>query len=331
MTRARSALIDPGSTPYYHCMARCVRRAYLCGEDHLTGTNYEHRRQWVVDRLRELVSIFSIEVCAYAVMSNHYHVVLHINQLPTREWSRDEVLNRWTGLFTGPLLVQRYLAADKLSSSELARVDEYVEVYRSRLTDISWFMRCLNEHLAREANQEDGCKGRFWEGRFKSQALLDEAALLTCMAYVDLNPIRARMAKTPEESDYTSIQERVERLSGSGTGTGKQSGNLMPFRLQGQNPEVALPYILHDYLELVDWSGRAVRVDKKGAISSDIPPILARLEIDSAEWLKTMSWNNRFYRAVGRLESMKSYAREMGQKWVQGLFSCSRLYPMNEC
>ena len=142
MTRARSSLIDPGSTPYYHCMARCVRRAYLCGEDHLTGKNYEHRRQWVVDKLKELVSIFLIEVCAYAVMSNHYHVVLHINQRPAREWTQHEVLSRWTCLFTGPYLVQRYLAADPLSRSELARVEDYVEEYRSRLTNISWFMRC---------------------------------------------------------------------------------------------------------------------------------------------------------------------------------------------
>ena len=324
MTRARSSLIDPGSTAYYHCMARCVRRAYLCGEDHLTGINYEHRRQWVVDRLKELVSIFSIDVCAYAVMSNHYHVVLHINQVSAREWARDEVLHRWTTLFTGPLLVQRYLAADKLSRSELARVDEYVEEYRSRLIDISWFMRCLNEYLAREANQEDGCKGRFWEGRFKSQALLDEAAILTCMAYVDLNPIRADMAETPEESDYTSIQERVEQVSGSDAR--KQPDRLMPFRSQGQNPDKALPYILHDYLELVDWSGRAIRSDKKGSIPSDIPPILARLGIDSDEWLKTMSWSNRFYRAVGRLEAMKAFAQEMGQKWLQGLCYCSRLF-----
>ena len=166
MTRARSSLIDSGTTPYYHCMARCVRRAYLCGEDHLTGKSYEYRRQWVVDKLKELVSIFSIEVCSYAVMSNHYHVVLHIHQLPAREWTRNEVLSRWTTLFTGPLLVQRYQASDRLSLSELARVDEYVEEYRNRLTDISWFMRCLNEFLAREANKEDGCKGRFWEGAF---------------------------------------------------------------------------------------------------------------------------------------------------------------------
>ncbi|WP_422138998.1 hypothetical protein [Endozoicomonas sp. ALC020] len=100
----------------------------------------------------------------------------------------------------------------------------------------------------------------------------------------------------------------------------------MPFRSQGQNPAKALPHILYDYLELVDWSGLAVRSDKKSSIRSDIPPILSRLEIDSNEWLKTMRWNNRFYRAVGRLEVMKTFAREMGQQWVQGLFTCSRLF-----
>ncbi|WP_422409087.1 MULTISPECIES: transposase [unclassified Endozoicomonas] len=324
MAQARNTLIDPSSTPYYHCMARCVRQAYLCGENYLTGKNYEHRRQWVVDKLRELVSVFAIEVCAYAVMSNHYHVVLHINQSSARGWSRDEVLHRWTTLFTGPLLVQRYLAADKLGGAELARIDEYAEEYRRRLTDISWFMRCLNECLARKANKEDECKGRFWEGRFKSQALLDEAALLTCMTYVDLNPIRAGKVETPEESDYTSIQERVEQVTHSETK--KQPLTLKPFCSQGQNTDVALPYLLHDYLELVDWSGRIVRTDKKGFIPSCTPPILQRLDIDPDEWLKTMQWNNRFYRAVGRLEAMKAFALEAGQKWLRGLNACSRLY-----
>ena len=324
MTRARSNLIDPGSTPYYHCMARCVRRAYLCGEDHLTGKNFEHRRAWVVDRLQMLVSIFAIEVCAYAIMSNHYHVVLHINNRNVEDWDRDEILKRWTALFSGPLLVQRYLSSEQLSRSELKRVDEYVEEYRHRLKDISWFMRCLNEHLAREANKEDGCKGRFWEGRFKSQALLDEAALLTCMAYVDLNPIRARLAKTPECSDFTSIQKRTETLAIPESR--KQPSMLKPFRLQGQNPDEALPYILHDYLELVDWSGRIVRKDKKGSIAAGMPPILTRLKIDPDEWLKTMRWNNRFYRAAGRLKAMKEYAINAGQQWIQGLHVCSRLF-----
>ncbi|WP_461536662.1 transposase [Spongorhabdus nitratireducens] len=327
MTQARSNLIDADSTPYYHCIARCVRRAWLCGEDHLTGKNYEHRRQWVVDRLEQLVEIFAIEVCAYAVMSNHYHVVLHINKAPAKAWSRDEVLVRWTSLFSGPLLVQRYLAKDRLSEAELNRVDEYVETYRSRLMDISWFMRCLNEHLAREANREDGCKGRFWEGRFKSQALLDEAALLTCMAYVDLNPVRAKLAETPESSDFTSIQQRSRQISK--TGESKQPATLKPFRMQGQKTDLALPYTLYDYLELVDWSGRAVRLDKRGAIASDLPPVLERLGINPDEWLQTMHQGNRFCRAVGRLAVMKAYALKTGRQWVQGMSICSRLYRLN--
>ncbi|WOG26800.1 transposase [Endozoicomonas sp. 8E] len=324
MTQARSNLIDSGSTPYYHCVSRCVRRAYLCGEDHLTGNNFEHRRQWVVDRLRTLASIFAIEVCAYAVMSNHYHLVLHINTSEADKWNRDEILRRWTALFTGPLLIQRYLSNATLSCSELNRVDEYVAEYHSRLKSISWFMRCLNEHLAREANREDGCKGRFWEGRFKSQALLDEAALLTCMAYVDLNPIRAKLASTPEQSDYTSIQKRIEKTTEATDS--RQPFMLKPFQHQEQDPNKTLPYILHDYLELVDWSGRAVRMNKKGSIAESSPPILARLEIDGDEWLKTMSRKNRFYRAAGRLKAMKAYAISTGQHWLQGLYYCGRLF-----
>ena len=140
MTTARKNLIDPASTPYYHCMARCVRRAFLCGKDQFSGKNYEHRRQWVVDKLQELVSVFAIEVCAYAVMSNHYHVVLHINTQEARQWNRDEILNRWTALFSGSVLVQRYLSGSPMHSATLAKLDEHVEEYRSRLMDISWFI-----------------------------------------------------------------------------------------------------------------------------------------------------------------------------------------------
>ncbi len=75
MTKARRQLIDLQQTPYYHCICRCVRRAFLCGEDHLTGKNYEHRKAWVVERLALLADIFAIDVASFAVMSNHYHIV----------------------------------------------------------------------------------------------------------------------------------------------------------------------------------------------------------------------------------------------------------------
>ena len=191
-----------------------MRLSFLCGHDHHSGQDFEHRRGWIANRINELANIFAIDVAAYAVMSNHYHAVLHIDSARAQAWNTEQVLQRWTQLFTGPLLVQRYLlspgARAAMGQGELEKVQEMAETYRTRLADLSWYMRVLmNESLARQANAEDGCTGRFWEGRFKSQALLDEQALLAAMAYVDLNPVRAGMAESLEASDYTSIQERL--------------------------------------------------------------------------------------------------------------------------
>ena len=108
MTRPRSALVSLSDTPWYHVVNRCVRRAFLCGHDAHTGKTFEHRRGWIETRIRELASVFSIDVAAYAVMSNHYHVVLRVDAERARSWSTNEVLRRWTQLFTGPQLVQRH-------------------------------------------------------------------------------------------------------------------------------------------------------------------------------------------------------------------------------
>ena len=174
MTQARSRQVSLEDTLYYHCISRCVRRAFLCGEDHVTGENYEHRKPWVVEKLKELSEVFAIDVCAYAIMSNHYHVILHVDVEKANNWDQVEVIERWREFFGGGLLVKRYLAGECKTEVELDQVAETAEIWRARLMDISWFMRCLNESIARQANKEDNCKGRFWEGRFKSQALLDE-------------------------------------------------------------------------------------------------------------------------------------------------------------
>ena len=325
MTSPRRTLIDLDSTPYYHCIACCVRRAFLCGEDSLTGNSYEHRKPWVVDRLKRLASIFAIEVCAYAVMSNHYHVVLHVDAQTAKSWSDWEVLQRWTKLFDGPLLVQQFLAGKILDQAQQQRLTEYVTAYRQRLGDISWFMRCLNEYLARKANGEDGCKGRFWEGRFKSQALLDEAAVLSCMAYVDLNPVRAGLTNQPEDSEFTSIKERIEQWREN-----RQSQAWLKPMKTGDVSDKSqgfIPFALADYFEFVDWSGRAVREDKRGAITSSLPPVLQRLGIDANEWLKTLRPNgNQFIRGIGRKRTLQIYAEKVGKRWLHGLYASKRLF-----
>ncbi len=297
MTRPRKALISLTDTPYYHITSRCVRRAFLCGVDHYSGQNYEHRRQWVVDRIRLLSSLFAIDVCAYAVLSNHYHLVLKLCPEQLENLSDDQIMDRWCALFKGPLLIQRYRSGESLASPERSTVSDIVNVWRTKLASISWFMRCLNQPIARQANLEDKCTGKFWESRFTSQALKSEEALLSCMAYVDLNPIRAGMAVSPETSDYTSIKERIHPVFkiGQAIGDQQETGDLLDFRaplkpllrFEGgvvDEPQSGILFDYQDYLELVDWSGRIVRDDKRGFIDKDPPPILARLHISQERW-----------------------------------------------
>jgi REP element-mobilizing transposase RayT len=329
MGYARKNLVSLQDTPYYHCIGRCVRRAWLWGTDAYSGKDYSHRRQWVVERLEQLCSIFAIEVCAYAVMSNHYHLVLHVDAELARGWSKHEVVERWTRLFRAPNLVKRWQSGEALEA-EWRAAEAIIEGWRVRLHDVSWFMRSLNEHLARRANIEDGCTGRFWEGRFKSQALLDEAGLLTAMAYVDLNPIRAGIAKSPEDSDFTSICDRIRQIRALAEGQSSLSSRLALRPFSDDNKcKQSIPVSLRDYLSLVDWSGRAIRAGKRGFIDAGQLPILKRLNIDSDSWEILMSRRGTvFGRAMGRLDTMRLHAATLGQSWIRGVRKAERIYPV---
>ncbi len=301
MATARKQQVSLIDTCYYHCISRCVRRAFLCGEDKVTGQSFEHRRGWVEDKLLTLSQTFAIDVCAYAVMSNHTHIVLHVDVEKAKAWSMHEVITRWHQLFKGTLITQQYLRGDKLIKPLQQILEETAKVYRARLTDISWFMRILNESIAVQANKEDNCTGRFWEGRFKSQALLDEAAVIACMAYVDLNPIRANIAKSPESSNHTSIQQRIKAAQKT-----KQPKLLFPFI---GNPRHSAPkgltFELKDYIELIDLTGRCMREDKRGYIDNNLPSILTRLNISTENWLTlTTQFRQVFHGAVGNTEAL---------------------------
>ena len=316
MTRPRSTLISLEATPYYHCISRCVRRAFLFGLDPVSGKSLDHRKPWLVARFRLLSEVFAINIAAYAVMRNHYHLVLHVDHEQAQSWSNKEVLIRWTQIYRGPELAQHYLLGETLSDKELQTLEQLIEVWRSRLCSISWFMSCLNYTIAVQANKEDGCTGRFWQGRFKSQALLDETALLSCMAYVDLNPIRAGIANNLEDSDFTSIQDRIRQVQGKQRDDTKPQ--LMSFverAAELQKPILTLPHTLQDYLELVDWTGRAIRDDKKGFIKLSQPKLLSILKLSGQQWrvlaLEVQKKSILMLHGLNKLDSIEKHSRKI--------------------
>ena len=256
--------------------------------------------------MRVLSSVFSVSICAYSVMRNHYHMVVKLIPKESAAWSDDEVFRRWATLFRGPLLVQDYLAGKALSEIEQDSLVSMASVYRARLASLSWFMKCLNEPIARRANTEDECKGHFWEARFHSQPLYSKRSLLMAMAYVDLNPVRAGVASTPEESAFTSIRLRLqENLAGTNIdtpGIGNERANPSSFHLAAIRPLTAfaerthltslgtarhvLPMYRIDYLKLVDATGRILVQGKRGRIDPALAPILRRLDIPIDDWLQ---------------------------------------------
>lgn len=335
MPQARKYQVSLDATPYYHVVSRCVRRAFLCGLDAHSGCSFEHRRDWIVERMKLLANAFAVDICAYAVMSNHFHLVVKVQKQQAVDWSTREVVARWTQIFSTPVLVQRYLSNEMLSESEGQVLSQLVETWRERLYSLSWFMRALNEPIARMANQEDNCTGRFWEGRFTSQALLDERALLTAMAYVDLNPVRAGLAATPEESEYTSIQERIRAWAKQQQARTKESAqctlqDVLSSLLSFSSPQSetgSLPFSFEDYLDLVDWTGRAIRPGKNGSIPLMEPPILQRLGVDGSRYLCHMKrQDNGFHHMIGCWQKIKKAADIFGVKFFKGQAYAKKLY-----
>ena len=304
MPKARKLQISLDATPYYHVISRCVRRAFLCGQDQFTGRNFEHRRQWIENDLEILSNVFFIDIAAYAILSNHYHLVLHVNKSAAEKADMRDIIERWHRRFAGIEASHKYLAHKPLEPYEKNQLSAWVDIWRVRLFDISWLMRTLNEKTARKANQEDECTGRFWEGRFKSIPLLDDQALLSCMSYVDLNPIRAGTASTPETSDYTSIKLRAKSFAESSY---RQPEQLMP--LLGPNLQtetIGISIKPQDYLELVNWTGRQIRDNPSGRINTDTPPALQQLNISPKHWIYlSTQFESRFKGIAGTAESLK--------------------------
>ena len=330
MTQARSLLVPADAHGVYHCVSRCVRRAWLCGRDPLTGADHEHRRQWVEDRLAQLAELYAVSIWAYAVMSNHLNVVIEMHADIARTWSPDEIAARWLGLY--PPEDGQFEAA----KVQIVGNSDRLSALRSRLCSLSWFMKSLSEPIARRANVEDHCKGRFWEGRFRSQVLLDETAVLSAMAYVDLNPIRAGMTADLEGSVHTSILKRIRVIeSGSLSGSPRPVAEGDSSGPPAKNPRgpVLAPILgirglsvtalsSTEYVELVDITGRQWHPTKRGRITGQPPAVLRRLGMNASEWtsrVRAVKPEQGFCRVMGSEGAMIDKAAEIGQRWLRGL------------
>jgi REP element-mobilizing transposase RayT len=245
MTQAHSQLVNPNYDGTFHCINRCVRRSWLCGFDTYTKKSFEHRKPWVEKRVLELGNILACGIYAYAVMSNHLHLVVQMSPM-ARDWSAIEVATRWVKL---DLAQTTALCKQKIDA--IVENAERVEVYRSRLANLSWLMKSLSEYIARKANAEDKIGGKFWEGRFKCQSLPSEKAILAAMTYVDLNPVRAKIAKGISSSRYTSVKVRNRQIRKDSAQMNQLLRPLIGTR------SFNMPTITEaDYIELVDFTSR---------------------------------------------------------------------------
>jgi hypothetical protein len=198
-----------------HTIQRCVRRAFLAGIDEKTGIDYSFRKEIIRRHMEALASVFAIDVLTYAILSNHLHSILRNRPDIVAQWSDKEVAIRWLRVFPGKRLEDHLADPSAADVDNLVKDSERLALIRQRLSDISWFMRALSEPIARIANRQDECTGRFWEGRFKAQRIVDEAGLLACAMYVDLNPVRAALAESIEQAEFTSAYDRIEAEKGA--------------------------------------------------------------------------------------------------------------------
>ena len=309
----RREVLADGEIQVVHCVNRCVRRGFLCGVDPLTGKDYEHRRQWMRNRLEFLAGVFAMDVLGFSVMSNHLHAILRNRPDVVKTWTDEQVARRWWNLFPARRNQDGSPAepADTDLKALIADAQVLAEL-RARLSSVSWFMRCTAEVIARMANAEEECTGRFWEGRFKATVLSDESAIAACMVYVDLNPVRAGLAETPEQSDFTSAQERIADLKSADDVCtadardvriehGEKAGWLAPVELEPKRTKVrekspsrrasnrgCVFMSLPEYLQLLDWTGRRLKSGKRGSIAKTAPPILDRLDLSPELWLQVV-------------------------------------------
>ncbi len=301
MATARRELVDPNVTRWYHCISTCVRAQHLLGGD--KGTE---RKAWIEKRLETLSESFSIATGGFACLDNHLHVLCRLDPEEAKTWSNEEVMRRWINIYPPKTLKLDDKAIVDSWIKKHAQDRKRIKKLRKRLTNLGWFMKALKEPLARKINKEEGERGSLWQPRFKSIAILDDAAMLTTSIYIDLNIVAAGIAETPETSQHTSIKQRIDHvrraeklhvlsaaLKGSVAGSNaagdiEQDHWLVPVedrrsRFQGSREGMLEGFSLGSYVLLLDYVGRLWR-EGKAHMSDEVKDVFTRLGMSAETW-----------------------------------------------
>jgi len=353
MTRTRRCdVFEADAVGVYHCYNRIVRRSFLCGFDSHSGNDYSHRRDWLYRRLRDLAEFFAVDVLGYAILSNHFHVVLRNRPDLVEAMSDRDVVSAWLMICpkSGRKPDETALRPTEGEIRMVLSSTEKVQQLRKRLSDPSWLMRQLCQYMGIRCNAEDQMCGHFWESRFGMKRLLDEQAVLACLAYVDLNPIRAGLADDLQSYPQVSIGERMRGLDDTEIDTVSW---LAPIEIasecnrepvaavntmsreelaelleeDSQRPLGTLPIPLSDYARLLRWlavQDRPELADKLGAATAEAEArsgeaVLGSLGLDASAFADAvLRYNQRFFTAVGCPASLEAEARRRGRRRLRG-------------
>jgi len=342
MTTARKLQVDPNITPFYHCISRCVRGTYLCQKED------DHRKQWIEDRLKELVEIFAVDVCAFSIADNELHVLLRLDMEKAQAWTPQEVLRRWLLLCPARDRYGRLIAVSRAWMAERANDPDWIQHNRDRLCEIGWFMKAVKEQIARNANKEDGCTGAFWQGRFRSISILDPASLLATCVSLDVDPAESGIETSAGPVRRNSIQARIEYCTAQGkldvlrgispasSRVNLEKGHwLLPIEdrrnasgkgAPGMLPEISLP----EYVKLVEWTSHLIRPGNDTP-PTDVPEILNELQIEIGGWKRTLanmvSSSKKIGTYFGSTDRLNEVAAYQGCKFIKN--SGGRLAPLN--
>lgn len=348
----RRDVIDEENVGVYHCISRVNRQRPFLGKDSETGEDYSHRRDMIIEMITEMAQYFAIDIITLSIMINHIHLLLRIRPDIVRTWPDWKVARCWLWLYP-----KRKTAKGKPKKpnddevKELVRNPKRIEELRKRLSSLSWFHKRYKEKVAKVCNKADGVTGHFWEGRFGCTRMADEASTLACSVYVDLNPVRACVAQTPEESEYTGAyyriaarQARIKSLLGELTGQedNEQSPDswLSPIfsdslpadqqyakQKKRASDTSAMGIDFDQYLELLDWTGKQTRVDKPGSIPANLDPILKRLDINGEYWVEGVkSFESCLSKIVGHPDKVQEYVEQTERQWTKGAKHCEKMF-----